>query len=63
MQQLSATYKGGTRGLGLLVDVNNDRLLSILIILAAMAAVGWVGVEYAQSMIAQDTVQAATAFL
>ncbi len=50
MQQVAQGY----RGLGLLIDVNNDRLLSILIIAAALAAVGWFGVEYAHSFIVQD---------
>jgi hypothetical protein len=49
MRQLATGYKG----IGLLVDVNSDRLLSILIIVAAMAAVGLVGVEYASSSIVQ----------
>ena len=40
-----------TKGLRVLFDVNNDRLLSILIILLAMAAVALVGVEYALSLI------------
>lgn len=44
----------GYQGLGLLFDINNDRMLSILIIAAAMAAVGWVGVEYTHSVIVQD---------
>ncbi len=59
MQQVATGYKG----LGLLIDVNNDRLLSILIIAVAMAAVGWVGVEYANSVIVQDSVAATTAVL
>lgn len=63
MQHLFAGYRDGTKGLGLLVDINSDRLLSILIILAALAAVGAVGVEYAQSMFAHDGMGAATAFL
>lgn len=57
------TLTGGYRGLGLLIDVNNDRMLSVLIVAAALAAVGWVGVEYAQSLIVQDTVPATTTFL
>ena len=52
MQQVATGYKG----LGLLFEVNNDRLLSILIIAAALAAVGWFGVEYASSVIVQDSV-------
>lgn len=49
MQHMATGYKS----FGLLVDVNSDRLLSILIILAALAAVAWVGVEYAQSPIVE----------
>jgi len=51
MQQVARGYKG----LGLLVDLNSDRMLSILIIAAALAAVGWVGVEYGANFIAEDT--------
>ena len=50
MQQVATGYKG----LGLLLDVNSDRLLSLLIIAAAMAVVGLVGVEYVGSSIVQD---------
>lgn len=46
-----------TRGLALLVDVNNDRLLSILIIALAMAAVALVGVEYASSFMVQTPIE------
>ncbi len=59
MRQLATGYKG----IGLLVDVNSDRLISILIILAAMAAVGLVGVEYASSSIVQGTQVTASTFL
>ena len=59
MQHVAQGYKG----LGLLFEVNNDRLLSILIIVAALAAVGWVGVEYAHSVIVQDTVTTGATFL
>jgi hypothetical protein len=47
----------GYKGIGLLFEVNNDRILSVLIILVALAAVGWVGVEYANSVIVEQTVQ------
>ncbi len=50
MQQITSSYQS----LGLLFDINNDRLLSALIIGAAMAAVGWVGVEYASSFMVQE---------
>ena len=53
----------GYRSLGLLFDVNNDRMLSILIIVAALAAVGWVGVEYAHSVIVEDSVSTGASFL
>lgn len=53
----------GYKSIGLLVDVNNDRLISALIIGVALAAVGWVGVEYAQSFIAQDVVTSTQVFL
>ena len=46
----------GYRGIGLLFEVNNDRILYILIILAAMAAVGLIGVEYAGSVIVERPV-------
>jgi hypothetical protein len=59
MQQVVEGY----RGLGLLIDVNNDRLLSIVVIAAAMAAVGWVGVEYAFSFMVQDVVTQGAAYL
>ncbi len=59
MRQLATGYKG----IGLLVDVNSDRLLSIFIIIAAMAAVGLVGVEYASSSIVQGAQVTASAFL
>jgi len=48
----------GYRGIGLLFEVNNDRIYYILIILAAMAAVGWIGVEYAGSVIVERPVAA-----
>lgn len=51
------------KALGLLLDINSDRLLSILIIALALAAVGWVGVEYVHSHIVQDTVVTGTTFL
>jgi hypothetical protein len=57
------TITGGYRGLGLLIDVNNDRMLSVLIVAAALAAVGWVGVEYAHSLIVEDAAPVTTAFL
>ncbi len=38
----------GFRGLEELFEVNSDRFLLILIILAALAAVGIMGFEYAQ---------------
>ncbi len=50
------TVVEGTKGLGLLLDINSDRVLSILIILAALAAVGLVGVEYFGSYLVQDSV-------
>jgi len=53
----------GTRGLGLLLDVNSDRLLSVLIILAALAAVGLVGVEYFSSFLVQDSVSTVSGFV
>lgn len=59
MQQVATGYKG----LGLLLDINNDRLLSILIIGVAMAAVGLVGVEYANFGIVHDTAQSLPSFL
>jgi hypothetical protein len=59
MQQLATGYKG----LGLLFDVNNDRLLSIVIIAVALAAVGWVGVEYANSVIVESAPATSTTFL
>jgi hypothetical protein len=59
MQQVATGYKG----LGLLFEVNNDRLLSILIIGVALAAVGWVGVEYANSVIVQDHAATTASFL
>ncbi len=59
MQQVATGYKG----LGLLFEVNNDRLLSILIIGVALAAVGWVGVEYANSVIVQDHAVTTASFL
>ena len=46
-----------TKGLRVLFDVNNDRLLSILIILLAMAAVALVGVEYASSFMVQQQIE------
>ena len=42
------------KGLGLLFDLNSDRLLSVVIIAAAMAAVALVGVEYANSDFVDD---------
>ncbi|MCA8870091.1 MAG: hypothetical protein KDA67_15660 [Rhodobacteraceae bacterium] len=45
----------GYKGLGLLFDINNDRLLSIVIIAAAMAAVALVGVEYVNPSLADAT--------
>ncbi|MFT4715496.1 MAG: hypothetical protein ACI8YI_001523 [Paracoccaceae bacterium] len=59
MQQLTSGYKG----LGLLFDVNNDRLLSIVIIAVALAAVGWVGVEYANSVIVHSAPASSATFL
>ncbi len=59
MQHVSTGYKG----LGLLLDVNNDRLLSILIIAVAMAAVGLVGVEYASRVIVEDAPAALSTLL
>ncbi len=59
MQQVATGYKG----LGLLFDVNKDRLLSFLIIVAALAAMGWVGVEYRQSVIVEATVATSATFL
>jgi len=53
----------GYRGLGLLFDVNNDRLLTILAIGAAMAAVGMVGVEYANAFFVLDSTGTATTIL
>jgi len=53
----------GYRELGLLVDVNSDRMLSVLIIAVAMAAVGLVGVEYASSSIVQDSTAVVSTFL
>lgn len=47
----------GYRGLGLLVEINSDRVLSVLIIVAAMAAVGMVGVEYFNSVIVERSMQ------
>jgi hypothetical protein len=38
-------------------------MLSILIIVAALAAVGWVGVEYAHSVIVEDSVSTGASFL
>jgi len=57
MQQMADGY----RGLGLLLDVNSDRLISVLIILAALAAVGLVGVEYFGSVIVQAPMAAPVA--
>lgn len=45
----------GYKGLGLLFDINNDRLLSIAIIIAAMTAVALVGVEYVNPSLADAT--------
>jgi hypothetical protein len=59
MQNVATGYKG----LGLLFDVNNDRILSITIIALAMAAVGWVGVEYANSVVVQDVMSTGASFL
>jgi len=59
MQQVATGYKG----LGVLIDVNNDRLLSVLAIVAALAAVGWVGVEYANSIIVDSAPIAASVVL
>jgi len=59
MQQMAMRRKE----LGLLFEINNDRLLSILIVAAAMAAVGWVGVEYAHSLIVEDSVAVTRTFL
>lgn len=59
MQQVQEGYKG----LGLLIDVNNDRLLTVLAIAVAMAVVGLIGVEYAHSFIVQDHVSASIAIL
>ncbi len=50
MEQAATGYKG----LWLLLDVNNDRLLALLIIAIALAAVGLVGVEYVSSVIVND---------
>jgi len=59
MQQVAQGYKG----LGLLFEVNNDRLLSIIAIAVAFGAVGWMGVEYVNSFIAADSFQTVTAIL
>lgn len=42
MQTVTESYSA----LGLLVDINRDRLLAVLFILAAMAVVATIGVEY-----------------
>jgi len=59
MQNMMTGYKG----LGLLFEVNNDRLLSVLFIIAALAAVGWVGVEYANSTFVESQPVNASIFL
>lgn len=59
MQYVAESYKG----LGLLFDVNNDRMISILMIIVALAVVGWVGVEYANSVIVQDQAPMMASFL
>ncbi|GEM_PF-1577982 len=59
MQQVTEGY----RGLELLFEINSDRFISALIIAAAMAAVGWIGVEYAQSYFVQDTAISAAVYL
>lgn len=59
MQQITNGYLS----LELLFEVNNDRLISALIIGAALAAVGWVGVEYAQSFMVQDMAVVSPTFL
>jgi hypothetical protein len=59
MQNMMTGYKG----LGLLFEVNNDRLLSVLIIAAALAAVGWVGVEYANSTFVESQPAVSATFL
>jgi len=61
MQQMADGYRGLGVGLGLLLDVNSDRLISVLIILAALAAVGLVGVEYFASVIVQAPAAVSTA--
>lgn len=57
------TVANGYRGLGLLFDVNNDRMIAVLIVTAALAAVGWVGVEYAQSLMVDNSPAAGATYL
>jgi len=53
----------GFKGLSLLIDVNSDRLLTILAIAVAMAAVGWIGVEYANGSFVQEVAPSISTFL
>lgn len=49
MQNIASSY----RGLGLLFEVNRDRLYYALVIAAALAAVAFFGAEYVQSFVVE----------
>ncbi|MFQ5437865.1 MAG: hypothetical protein ACE5DK_03435 [Paracoccaceae bacterium] len=51
----------GYRGLGLLLEINSDRILLVLFILAALAAVGIVELETAGSSFVQNSVPVVSA--
>lgn len=59
MQKMATELKG----LELLFEVNNDRMLSVLAIAIALAAVGWVGVEYVNSTFVESQPMVSATFL